>query len=74
MRIKKLMFPSVNEHETLFALGNFCRITFSNLAIFLNLSVATNAFLNRARIFFADVAPDIANADVNRSDWRRILG
>jgi len=47
-RIKKRLFPSVNERETASALGNFFRITFSNLAIFLNLSVATNAFLNRA--------------------------
>ena len=29
---------------------------------------ATNAFLNRARTFFAVVAPDLARAHVNRSD------
>lgn len=46
--IKKRLFPSVNERETPSAPGNFFRITFSNLATFLNLSVVTNAFLNRA--------------------------
>lgn len=51
LRVKMRLFPSVNERETTSAPGNFFRITFSNLAIFLNLSVATTAILNRARLF-----------------------
>ena len=64
--------PSVNERETIFSLGNFCRITFSNLADFLNLSVATCAVLNRAQTFFVASAPDLQHSSVNRFDWRGI--
>jgi hypothetical protein len=66
------LFPSVNERETLFAPGKFFRITFSNLAIFLNLSVVAHAILNRASTFFATATPDSAHQPVNHPDERRM--
>lgn len=65
-RIKKRLFPSVNERETTSALGNFFRITFFEPSDFFeSVSRAMRDFESRVD-FFAVVAPEFAWAHVYR--------
>ena len=72
MRIKKLMFPSVNERETASALGNFFRITFFEPSDFFE-SVSRDERDFESRVnFFRVCAPDSTHARVNRPGGRGI--
>ncbi len=48
--------------------ANFAKSSISTLSHFLNLSVATHAFLNRARIFFEIARLNFAHANVDRHE------
>ena len=65
MRIKKLMFPSVNERETISALGNFFRITFFEPNDFFESVSRDECVFESREKFFARVAPDMVNVRVN---------
>jgi len=65
LRIKKRLFPSVNERETTSALGNFCRITFFEPSDFFE-SVSRDERVFESRVnYFALAAPDMVNVRVN---------